>query len=69
MDASGASSADLGAFPAVDVVVVVNGASSATVNASGTLDADANCASHVIYLGSPTLRNVNTSGASSVEAE
>jgi hypothetical protein len=69
VDASGASSADLGAFPAVDVVVVVNGASSATVNASGTLDADANGASHVIYLGSPTLRNVNTSGASSVEAE
>ena len=69
VDASGASSADLGAFPAVDVVVVVSGASSATVNASGTLDADASGASHVAYLGSPTLRNVNTSGASSVEAE
>jgi len=69
VDASGASSADLGAFPVGDVVVVVSGASSATVNASGTLDADASGASNVTYLGSPTLRNVNTSGASSVEAE
>jgi hypothetical protein len=69
VDASGASSADLGVFPAADVVVVVSGASSATVNASGTLEADASGASHVTYLGSPTLRNVSTAGASSVEPE
>jgi hypothetical protein len=69
VDASGASSADLGGFPAADVVVVVSGASSATVNASGTLEADASGASHVTYLGSPTLRNVSTAGASSVEPE
>lgn len=69
VDASGASSADLEGLPSTDVVVVVTGASTATVNASGTLDADASGASHVTYLGSPTLRDVNTSGASSVEAQ
>jgi hypothetical protein len=46
-----------------------SGASTATVNASGTLDAEASGASHVRYLGSPTLGNVEVSGASSVERE
>ena len=69
VDASGASTASVGDFAAVDVDVVVNGASSATVNASGTLNAQADGASHVGYVGSPTLGDINVSGASSVEPE
>jgi hypothetical protein len=67
VDVSGASSVDLAGFPVTDASVKARGASEATVNASGTLDADASGASHVYYLGSPTLGKVNTSGASDVE--
>jgi hypothetical protein len=66
-DASGASGIDLADFPVGDANVGASGASRVTVNASGTLDADASGASHVLYLGSPTLGNVDTSGASSVK--
>lgn len=66
-NASGASTADLGDFQAVDVSVVASGASTATVQASGTLDAEATGASHVTYFGDPTLRDVEVSGASTVE--
>jgi hypothetical protein len=68
IDANGASRADMGAFAAVDADVVVNGASNATVNVSGTLNADASGASHVTYLGAPTLGAVNVSGGSSVDS-
>jgi len=44
-----------------------SGASSAVVNASGTLDAEASGASHLSYVGNPTLRSVNASGSSTVE--
>jgi hypothetical protein len=69
VDASGASTADLGDFPATNVSVIVSGASTATVNASGRLDADASGASRVIYLGGPTLGEVKSSGASTIEAQ
>ena len=64
--ASGASQVDLSAFSVDDADVEASGASKVTVNAGGTLDADASGASHVYYLGSPTLGRVETSGASSV---
>ena len=64
--ASGASQLDLSAFSVDDADVEASGASKVTVNASGKLDADASGASHVYYLGSPTLGRVETSGASSV---
>jgi hypothetical protein len=66
-DASGASTIDLEEFAAVDANVVANGASSITVNLTGRLDAEASGASNVFYLGSPTLGNINTNGASTVE--
>jgi hypothetical protein len=69
VDASGASTAELADFQVTDAAVVVSGASTAIVNASGTLDAEASGASHVGYQGSPTLRNVEVSGASSVDPE
>jgi hypothetical protein len=69
LDASGASTADMERFPVADASVVVSGASSASVDVSGTLDVDASGASHVTYSGSPSLGEVNISGASSIDAE
>jgi len=67
VDASGATTVDLADFPVADANAEASGASNVTVNASGRLDADASGASHVYYLGSPTLGRVDTSGASSVK--
>jgi hypothetical protein len=66
IDASGASTADLTDFAVDDADVEVSGASKVTLNASGRLDVDASGASHVYYLGNPTLGKIDTSGASSV---
>ena len=66
IDASGASSVDLDGFPVNDANVEASGASNVTVNASGKLDVNASGASHVYYLGSPTLGKLDTSGASSI---
>ena len=63
----GSSEVDLAGFPVVDANVNLNGGSEATVNPSGRLDVDASGASHVTYLGSPTLGKMDTSGASSIE--
>ena len=60
--ASGASTVDLADFPVADASVVADGASTVTVNASGTLDVDADGAAHVYYLGSPTLGTIQESG-------
>lgn len=65
-EVSGASHIDLEAFPVRDAAVEVSGASSATVAPSGRIDVEASGASHVYYLGSPTLGTVNTSGGSSI---
>jgi len=69
IDVSGASHVDLADFAAVNADVEASGASTVTVNASGRLDANASGASHIKYLGSPSLGTVDTSGASSVEAQ
>ena len=66
-DISGASHLNLEDFPVQDASVEVSGASSVTVYPSGRLSADASGASHVYYLGEPTLGDVNTSGGSSIE--
>ncbi len=49
-----------------DADVEASGASTVTVNLSGTLDADASGASRVLYLGNPSLGRIDTSGASSI---
>ena len=67
VEGSGASQIDLSDFAVADAKVKLSGASAATVNPSGTLDVDASGASDVYYLGSPTLGNVDTSGASSIQ--
>lgn len=66
INASGASSVDLEAFPVDNARVQASGASNVTIDASGTLDAEASGASHIFYVGSPDLGDVDTSGASSV---
>jgi len=66
LEVSGASSADLEEFVVSGVHAVLSGASTAVVNTSGTLAVDASWASHLTYVGNPTLGSVQTSGASSV---
>jgi hypothetical protein len=67
INVSGASTANLADFSVGDASVEASGASKVTVNTSGRLDAEASGASSVFYLGNPTLGNIDTSGASSVE--
>jgi hypothetical protein len=67
LEASGSSEIDLTDFPVVDANVNLSGGSEATVNPSGRLDVDASGASHLYYLGSPTLGKMDTSGSSSIE--
>ena len=66
LEVVGASSADLAEFLASDVHAVLSGASEAVVYASGTLDVEASGASHLTYVGDPTLGSVQTSVDSSV---
>ena len=65
-DVSGASTVDLSGS-GEGLVLDASGASTAKVNVSGRLDAEASGASHVVYLGNPTLGRIDSSGASSIE--
>jgi hypothetical protein len=67
IDAAGGSQIDLSDFPVADVTVNAGGGSTATVNSSGKLNADASGASQIYYLGDPILGEIDTSGASTVE--
>jgi hypothetical protein len=67
VDARGASRVNLEDFSVSDASLKASGASQVTVNASGTLNADASGSSTVYYLGNPTLGKVDTSGASSIK--
>jgi hypothetical protein len=64
---SGASSLDLSTFQVNDTNIFLDGASHATINVNGTLNAEASGASSLEYIGTPTLGNINTSGASTVK--
>ena len=65
-DISGASSLDLEDFPVGNASIGLSGASNGTVNLDGTLNADVSGASHLSYIGEPTLGDLETSGASSI---
>lgn len=68
LDLSGASHAELSEFEATTAGIELSGASNALVNVSDVIDpAVASGASTLLYLGDPELRNVNTTGASSVK--
>ena len=64
VDASGASHVKLAGFKVANADVTLAGASSGTVNLDGRLDADLSGASHLSYIGEPTMGTINTSGAS-----
>ena len=55
-----------GGFPVHNADVKLSGASQATVNLDGRLDADLSGASHLEYIGEPTMGVMTTSGASTV---
>lgn len=65
-DASGASHLGLNNFPIHNANVELSGASAGTINLDGTLNADLSGASHLYYIGEPTLGELNTSGGSSI---
>jgi hypothetical protein len=64
--ASGASSLRLGDFAVGDVHFDLSGASNGTLNASGTISGRLSGASHLSYLGNPSLGDINTCGGSSI---
>lgn len=62
--ASGASSVSLFYYEANDADIEFTGASHGAINVSGRLDVDLSGASSLDYQGSPTLGNIDISGAS-----
>lgn len=69
VNASGASTVTLDDFPAADSDVEARGASRASVNVHGRLNATASGASTVHYGGKPSSVRQNTSGGSSVKGK
>lgn len=66
IDASGGSQLDLEDFPIDDAAINMSGGSRATINISGTLDADLSGGSRVLYVGEPDLGDIDLSGDSTV---
>ena len=66
-EVSGASHLLLADFLVTHAKVDVSGASDASVNLTGRLDADVSGASRLRYLGDPTMGDISTSGASTIE--
>jgi hypothetical protein len=65
-DVSGASLFKLGDFTVNNAEVNISGASTGTVNLNGRLDANISGASTLLYIGEPTMGDINTSGASTL---
>ncbi len=66
IDASGGSQLDLEDFPIDDASINMSGGSRATINISGTLDADLSGGSRIFYIGTPTLGDTDFSGDSGI---
>ncbi len=69
IDASGASKVELADFPINNAEVKLSGASNAMLNLDGRLDADLSGASHLEYIGEPTMGVIETSGGSTLERQ
>jgi hypothetical protein len=67
LELSGASQGNLENFVVSEAVVEASGASRATVNVTGKLDADVSGASALRYTGNPTMGSVKSSGASTIQ--
>jgi hypothetical protein len=63
---SGASSLNLQDLIVKNANMIIGGASHASINLNGKLDADVSGASSLEYSGEPTLGNINTSEASTI---
>jgi hypothetical protein len=68
IEVSGASQLNSANLAMQDTNVNISGASSATINAKGTLNVDASGASTLNYLGNPVLKKVNINGSSKVNS-
>jgi hypothetical protein len=68
-EGAGASNLDLSNFPVNNANVNLSGGSSATIKLDGRLDADVSGASHLYYIGEPTMGNIVTSGGSTVSKQ
>jgi hypothetical protein len=66
INASGASKVELADFPISNAAVTLSGASRATLNLDGQLDANLSGYSHIEYIAEPTLGSIKTSGSSTV---
>ena len=66
IDASGGSQLDLEEFPIANADINMSGGSQATINISGTLDADLSGGSRIYYVGTPTLGDTEFSGDSGI---
>ncbi len=66
LEGSIASNINLSQLEGLDATVGLSGASSATVNVSGMLDAGLTGASHLTYLDEPELGNINLSDVSTI---
>lgn len=66
-DISGASRIEMGGFEVRDASLVMSGASRMTVNVDSRLNAELSGASRLHYKGEPTMGDIRTSGASSID--
>lgn len=69
INASGASSVELDNFPVDDADVNLSGASRATINLDGELDANLSGGSNLQYIGQPTLGSIDISGGSTISSK
>jgi len=65
IESSGASNIDFSQFMVQDAEVEASAASQVVINVNGKLDAKVSGASHVQWLGNPTLGDIRATGASS----
>lgn len=66
VNSSGGSHLTLGSFPVDNADINISGGGSATINVNGTLDVNLSGGSKVIYIGEPTLGDIDLSGGSTV---
>jgi hypothetical protein len=66
VDASGASHVKLAGFTVDNADITLSGASNATINLEGKLDADLSGASKLEYIGKPTMGDIKKSDASTI---
>ena len=67
INASGTSTSELDNFIAINADVVLSGASQATINISGILNANLSGASRLYYYGNPTMGNITITGGSTMQ--